>query len=39
MSPSAAIRWGVGLTSVAAGILLSVGHIVNLGAIRSMGLC
>ena len=31
MSPSVAIRWGGGLTSVAAGILLLVGHIVNLG--------
>ena len=31
MSPSAAIRWGGGLTSVAAGVLLLVGHVVNLG--------
>jgi len=31
MSPSAAIRWGGGLTSVAAGLLLLLGHIVNLG--------
>jgi hypothetical protein len=31
MSPSAAIRWGGGLTSVAAGILLLLGHLVNLG--------
>ena len=31
MSPSAAIRWGGGLTSVAAGVLLLLGHIVNLG--------
>jgi hypothetical protein len=31
MSPSAAIRWGGGLTSVAAGILLLLGHVINLG--------
>jgi hypothetical protein len=31
MSPSAATRWGGGLTSVAAGVLLLLGHIVNLG--------
>jgi hypothetical protein len=31
MSPSVAIRWGGGLASVAAGLLLLVGHIVNLG--------
>ncbi len=31
MSTSAAIRWGGGLTSVAAGLLLLLGHIVNLG--------
>ena len=31
MSPSAATRWGGGLTSVAAGLLLLLGHIVNLG--------
>jgi hypothetical protein len=31
MSPSAVIRWGGGLTNVAAGPLLLLGHIVNLG--------
>jgi len=37
MSPSAAIRWGGGLTSVAAGLLLLLGHIVNLGGDREYG--
>jgi hypothetical protein len=31
MSTSEAIRWGGGLTSVAAGLLLLLGHTVNLG--------
>ena len=31
MSPSVAIRSGGGLTSVAAGLLLLLGHLVNLG--------
>jgi hypothetical protein len=37
MSPSAAIRWGGGLTSVAAGVLLLLGHIVNLGGATEYG--
>ena len=37
MSPSAAIRWGGGLTSVAAGLLLLLGHIVNLGGDTEYG--
>jgi len=37
MSPSAAIRWGSGLTSVAAGLLLLLGHIVNLGGDPAYG--
>lgn len=37
MSPSAAIRWGGGLTSVAAGLLLLLGHIVNVGGDTEYG--
>jgi hypothetical protein len=38
MSPSAAIRWGGGLRSVAAGLLLLLGHIVNLGGDTEYGM-